>query len=164
MSWELSKYFSKLSFNDQPLLAKGETKTGHVPITTQFELFKHCDQPVVRGPIVVPPTWNKSEHHKEIENVWQTAASDLAEAENIFVIGYSLPPTDHFFRYLFALGTASDIRIRKFVVFDPHVKLGVGERFKSILGPLALKRYQEEAVKFVHASHGQVLKDWASQK
>jgi hypothetical protein len=37
--------------------------------------------------------------------VWRTAAQHLSEAEHIFIIGYSLPETDQFFRYLYGLGT-----------------------------------------------------------
>ena len=53
------------------------------------------------------------------ENMWAHAATQLAEAENIIVIGYSLPKTDQFFPILYALGTVSKSILKRFSVFDP---------------------------------------------
>ena len=55
--------------------------------------------------MIVPPTWNKTEYHSNLSHVWHEAAVELGSARNIYVFGYSLPETDSFFRYLFALGT-----------------------------------------------------------
>lgn len=85
------------------------------------------------GPVLVPPTWSKGEHHAKIARVWQKAAKALSEAEAIYVIGYSLPETDMFFRFLFALATHSESSIRRFWVFDPSES--VKDRFLSMLGP-----------------------------
>ena len=64
----------------------------------------------------------------------------MASAENIFVSGYSLPESDHFFRYLYALGTVGDLRLKKLWVFDPNGE--VGGRFHSLLGQAALPRFE----------------------
>jgi len=81
------------------------------------ELDEHrcpsCDKPLKEPPVLVPPTWNKTKYNGALSNVWKKAAQELATAENIFVIGYSLPETDSFFRYLFALGTESDLSPEK---------------------------------------------------
>ena len=87
----------------------------------------------LNGPAVVPPTWNKADHHDKLKIVWRKAARALAEAEAIYVIGYSLPETDMFFRYLFALATHSESSIRRFWVFDPTNS--IKNRFLSLLGP-----------------------------
>jgi hypothetical protein len=83
-------------------------------------------------PVIVPPTWNKSEYHGTLTNVWTEAAKNLSTARNIYVFGYSLPETDSFFRYLYSLGTISDARIRRFWVFDPYPE-GVSKRFAGLL-------------------------------
>ena len=70
-------------------------------------------------PVIVPPSWNKNSYHGQLSNVWAKASQELASAENIVVIGYSLPETDSFFRYLFALGTESPTTIRKFTAGSP---------------------------------------------
>ena len=102
-------------------------------------------------PFIIPPTWNKTMYHKSISSVWQKAASCLNEARNIFVLGYSLPESDSFFRYLYALGTQGPSRIRRFWVFNPD-KLGTKERFKKLLGTQTIERFQYLQMKFSEAA------------
>ncbi len=61
-------------------------------------------------------------------------AKELAEAQNIFVVGYSLPETDSFFRYLYALGTEGSTRMERFWVFDPDPSGSVESRFREMVG------------------------------
>ncbi len=92
-----------------------------------------------RDPVIVPPTWNKADSHRTVEKVWSAAAGELAEAENIFVVGYSLPETDSFFRHLYALGTVGSTMLRRLWVFNPDAH--VMERFRELLGPAAEERF-----------------------
>lgn len=93
-------------------------------------------------PFLVPPTWNKTQHYGDIAKIWQKAAEVLSKAENIFVTGYSLPPSDAFFRYLYALGTVGPGLLRRFWIFDTAAKGGpVDERFKALLGRSVLPRH-----------------------
>jgi hypothetical protein len=91
-------------------------------------------------PVLVPPTWNKADSHRSLEAVWSQAAYELSEAENIFVMGYSMPETDSFFRHLFALGTVGTVMLRRFWVFNPDA--AVEERFRGLLGPGAEARFE----------------------
>lgn len=105
------------------------------------EASKHC--PTHKRPmdlVLVPPTWSKAEHHRQVEQVWRSAALELKDAEHIAVCGYSLPESDHFFRYLLALGTMGDTRLKSFLVCDPN--RSVESRCKNLLGPLPEKRFQ----------------------
>ncbi len=111
--------------------------------------FVHCGSASAGTPFIAPPTWNKGPYHEQLRNVWKAAAATLAEAENIFVCGYSLPPTDQFFRYLYAMGTMGQRPLRKFCVFDPDER--VRDRFVDFLGPGASKRFEFEALKFSQA-------------
>ncbi|MFH0887969.1 MAG: hypothetical protein V1871_02025 [Planctomycetota bacterium] len=96
--------------------------------------LKHCDTNVSPDPVIIPPTWNKQQYHNEISQVWARAAKELSDAENIFVIGYSLPPSDYFFHYLYALGSINNqVRIKRFWICDPDPN--VAERFRKIIGP-----------------------------
>lgn len=90
-------------------------------------------------PFIVPPTWDKTQYHRQISRVWRRAAQELKSAENIFVSGYSLPSSDAFFKYLYALGTVGSGLIRRFWVFDPDE--AVNGRFKTLLGRSVLDRY-----------------------
>jgi hypothetical protein len=65
-----------------------------------IELAAKQGKPITGEAILVPPTLNKAETHRMLGNVWKRAARALSDAENLFVIGYSLPETDMFFHYL----------------------------------------------------------------
>ena len=118
----------------------------HLAFREPLDMFHSCEAFVRgNGAVIVPPTWNKFRGHQQIVNVWQRAAKHLQEARNILVIGYSLPPSDQFFRYLYGLGTVSDARIQRFWVFDiePRDKPnGVEFRFRELLGAVVRPRFR----------------------
>jgi NAD-dependent SIR2 family protein deacetylase len=122
----------------------------HLNMGKNLHEFQHCGGPAgATEPVVVPPTWNKTQYHQQLESVWLNAASELSNAENIFVCGYSLPETDKFFHYLYALGSIGQARLRRFWVFNPDT--GVEAHFKRILGPAALDRFRFVPSKFAVA-------------
>ena len=53
------------------------------------------------------------------------------------VIGYSMPVTDTFFKYLFALGSDSDVHLEKFMVINGPNGHDSQQRFRDLLGPMA---------------------------
>ena len=105
---------------------------------------------VTGEPLIVPPTWNKGDSHKALTQIWAQAAQALSKAENIFVIGYSLPPSDAFFRYLYALGTAGDVLLKRFWVFNP-AQQEVEQRFRALLGSGARERFKYFPMTFTQA-------------
>jgi hypothetical protein len=90
-------------------------------------------------PVIVPPTWTKGAYFKAIQPVWRAAAEELQSADNIYVFGFSLPPSDSFFKLLYGLGTVGRTRLKRFWVFDPNSQ--VKERFLSMLGQGAQARF-----------------------
>lgn len=68
--------------------------------------------------LLVPPTWDKSEYRTVMSPIWTKAAWEIRNATRICVIGYSVPETDIFFKYLLALGLAQNDRLEKFIVVD----------------------------------------------
>jgi hypothetical protein len=96
----------------------------------------HCDEACKPEPVIVPPTLAKSSHHTSLAKVWQRAGAEMAGVRNLFVIGYSLPETDFFFRYFFGLGTIG-ATLKRICVIDPSPAV-LKERFQSFLGPEAL--------------------------
>jgi len=72
--------------------------------------------------------------------VWKNAANELRDTKYIIIIGYSLPDSDSFFKYLLALGMLSKTQIRKIIVINPDksterkyrdiLAKGLEERFK----------------------------------
>lgn len=95
---------------------------------------EHEGKPLKGPPVIVPPTWNKNSYRGQLTKVWAKAASEFAEAENIFIIGYSLPETDSFFRYLYALGSESSVRLRNIVVINNDTTGDVKSRFRQLIG------------------------------
>lgn len=128
----------------------GETR---LPIGSQLaEYFsKHEKIEVDSEPVIVPPSWNKADYHHALSDIWAAAAKNLSEAEYIFVIGYSLPETDSFFRHLYALGSVGKTILRKIIVFNPDESGGVDARFRALLGPGAISRYEYRPVNFEKA-------------
>lgn len=103
---------------------------------------EHCGTPLHTDPILVPPTWNKTEYHGQLGEVWAQAGKELSEAENIIVIGYSHPISDQFFKYLYALGSIGDATIRRFWVFDPAEGDQVKAKYKALMGTGLDNRFQ----------------------
>lgn len=100
----------------------------------------HCSGGTLsHDPFVAPPTWNKTQYHTQLESVWRAAAKELSDAENIIICGYSLPDTDQFFRYLYALGSVGGSGLKKFWVINPDPK--TKQKFEALCGPLALSRF-----------------------
>jgi hypothetical protein len=95
---------------------------------------------------IVPPSWNKTQYWKQLSNVWSAAAQELAAAQEITLIGYSLPETDSFFRDLMALGLEGPTRVRSFTVVNPDPDVAV--RFERLLGPEVRRRFHAKVQTF----------------
>jgi hypothetical protein len=100
----------------------------------------HCGGSLPEEPFIAPPTWDKTQHHHQLGSVWRAAAHELSEAENIIICGYSLPDTDQFFRYLYALGSIGGAGLKTFWVVNPDP--AVEQKFRGLCGPLALSRFK----------------------
>jgi hypothetical protein len=145
-AWNLSEYFRAYHWNRT--LERGQ-KT---KLMISAQLSEYCesrkDKDLAADSVIVPPTSSKVQHYRQIRNVWSSASKALADAENIFVAGYSLPATDTFFRYLFALGSISSTRLKRFWVYDPDKSGSVKDRFQSLLGPTTMRRFRFESLTF----------------
>lgn len=109
---------------------------------TNLHKIKHKNEPLSGPPVIVPPTWNKNSYHGQLTNVWSKAAYEIAEAQNIFIIGYSLPETDSFFKYLYSLGSESSTRLRNFIVINVDNSGLTEERFRNLIGRGIENRFQ----------------------
>jgi len=72
----------------------------------------------VQNKRIIAPTWNKflnpeSESDKAIINNWELAYQVLKEATQIRIIGYSLPLTDTYVRYLFKSAVIDTFNLKK---------------------------------------------------
>lgn len=69
-----------------------------------------------------------------IARVWRAAAEELEQAHQIMIAGYSLPESDGFFRYLFALGVDSATLLRRIVIINPDDSKAYRNRVRRLLG------------------------------
>lgn len=141
----LQDYFSKYSH-------KGY-KAGdscNIPIGSELQDYytKFTNEKINQEPVIVPPTWNKTDYHHLLANIWGLAAKELEEAEYIFIIGYSLPETDAFFRLLYGLGTVGATPLKKIAAFNPDSTGTIEQRFRDMLGPGALARFDFRELTF----------------
>lgn len=149
--WDFDDFFKKFRFLNLSL------NLSHSPAVVCLDLasklsdsgLTHCGQSVSHDPVIVPPTWNKTEHHQGLSKVWQRAALELSDAENIFVSGYSLTETDSFFRYLYALGSVGKTLIKRFWVFDPDES--VRSKFMNLIGSGVERGFHFEKCTFSEA-------------
>lgn len=123
-------------YEKSPFRVQGQTTT--IPISTLVRKYFADDGLLVDDlPVIVPPTWNKADHYAMLTNVWASAARHLSEARYVFVIGYSLPETDSFFKHLYALGSVGKNPLLMFRVYDIEERNGpVHKRFRKLLGPV----------------------------
>ena len=142
----LQEYFSKYSYQG----FGEERSTCHIPIGSQLQEFysQHTDVEVKPEPVIVPPTWNKADYHHLLSTIWGQAAKELEEAEYIYIIGYSLPETDAFFRLLYGLGTVGNTPLKKVSVYNPDSSGEIEQRFREMLGPGALARFEFRSLYF----------------
>lgn len=89
-----------------------------------------CRKPGLRL-LLVPPSWDKSEYSGTMRPVWQEAVNALKTANRICVIGYSMPETDTFFKYLLTLGLAENHQLYRFILVDKSPQQFVGDLTES---------------------------------
>jgi len=67
-----------------------------------------------------------------LANVWWHAAKELSTAEIIIIVGYSLPESDLFFKYLLSLGGIDLMGLTDFIVIDKNPD--VIKKYYDLLG------------------------------
>jgi NAD-dependent SIR2 family protein deacetylase len=72
--------------------------------------------------LIVPPTWNKEEYRPLLNSVWKSAANEIAAAQRLVIIGYSMPETDKFFQYLLALSLQNNRVLDQVVVVNSNTQ------------------------------------------
>jgi len=117
-----------------------------------------CRQPGFQ-PLLIPPSWDKSEYREIMRPIWAKAVKELKLASRICVIGYSMPEADSFFKYLLALALSENHNLYKFIVVDRNPKIAT--RYEELLDPLFRERRLSTFVDDVgfssFLSHGESL-------
>ncbi len=96
-----------------------------------------CHAPTLQ-PLLIPPSWDKSEYADIMRPVWSEAVEALEQASRICVIGYSMRETDSFFRYLIALALSQNHNLYRLIVVDTNRNILV--KYEKLLEPIYRKR------------------------
>ena len=147
ISLEVGDYLAK---SNASLIAHSRTGPIYINLATNYitKGVKHCGDNECVFPIIVPPTWNKAQHHELLSKIWNRAALEFSNAEHIFVIGYALNDSDRFYHLLHALGTVGPTRIKRYWVFNPDSTDDVKNRFKDLMGLDIINKYKYYPVRF----------------
>lgn len=125
-------------------------------------------------PLLIPPSWDKSGYAQIISPVWKRAVDELKSATRICIIGYSIPETDAFFKYLITLALAGNHQLYKLIVVDYRTPIfnhprslqvqGYAEdrvrpRYVSLLDPL----FQERRFRYFDNGFAEFLRGCTSR-
>lgn len=98
-----------------------------------------CHEPMMN--ILIPPVLNKRIYSfPAIRRIWNTAAKELALAEEVVLWGYSLPPTDFYSKWL--LRQARTGNLKRLTIINPAVVNNPrpGDSTKVTLGRAYVRR------------------------
>ncbi len=105
---------------------KKESRLGTVPLAKLHGSVDDCD--------IVPPTWSKGAT-PEYAVPWNLALEALSQAQEIRIVGYSLPEGDSYVRYLLKAAAIRNPDLRKVhvVCLDPNDQGGVEARYRGFV-------------------------------
>lgn len=105
---------------------------------------------------IIPPTWSKIFNHEEkISNDWKIALKTISEAQHIRFIGYSLPETDSYIKYLFKSAMIESYHLKTVDVICIDKDGEVKRRYEDFIPRNKLKFYNgsfEEILKYFYAN------------
>jgi NAD-dependent SIR2 family protein deacetylase len=99
-------------------------------------LCPECDN--LRQPLLVPPSWDKTEYSDTMSPVWKLAVEKLKCATRICVVGYSIPESDAFFRHMITLALADNQQLERLIVVDKDTNIET--KWEKLLDPVFCKR------------------------
>jgi hypothetical protein len=97
-------------------------------------------------PLLTPPTWRKV-FSAPLSSVWDAAVVALKTATRVVILGYSVPETDHHFKYLLAAGLQENVSLRKvFFVNNGLEAKPEGDELKLRLSGLLREEHFKQGV------------------
>lgn len=85
-------------------------------------------------PYIIPPVLDKNAfyNHNAIKSIWQQAETLLSEAKEIYIVGFSFPPTDVSVRFLFQ--SALRQSRAKIYVINAETEKQMRKRYEPVFG------------------------------
>jgi len=82
---------------------------------------------------IIAPTWNKGIQSKEIKSIWSLAYKVISEANYIRIIGYSLPTTDSYVKFLLKSAVIKSNNLKRIDVICLDEDNTVVERYNEFI-------------------------------
>jgi len=103
---------------------------------------------------LVPPIWSKSLVQPGIRKAWKWAYECLKAANEIRILGYSLPPTDNYVRYLLRAAAAANPNLQRIDVLckDSPTK-AVEENYRTFVRLPNFRFAPESTVRYLMGIH-----------
>ena len=105
-----SKYMSLLKphgsvdwYDSQNVRLKKDRVFSLIPGIGRIKVFEYFSFPHVQEqlvPVIVPPVIHKTFEYREFDRIWRDSWKALRRADEIYVIGFSLPPEDLHIRFV----------------------------------------------------------------
>ena len=113
------KFVQEQQMTEHPIrFNRGEPPTG-VAVEDERPRLLKLHGSIDTG-VIIPPTWSKAVDQSILQQ-WSVANSLLAEANHIRVLGYSLPESDAYVKYLFKASVVESPHLKSFdvICLDP---------------------------------------------
>jgi hypothetical protein len=126
--WGPYEPFSYCYYPPNLPLKRDDVPIGHTPVRILFapDLPEHAnssigEQTVYSMPLIVPPIRNKQylRYGKVFSSLWNKSKDVLSNVEEIYIIGYSFPTTDHVTKAMFFDSVTSNQNLKKIVIWNP---------------------------------------------
>jgi hypothetical protein len=125
-------------------------------------------------PLLIPPSWDKSGYAEIIAPVWKRAVEELKTATRICIVGYSIPETDAFFKYLITMALAGNHQLYNLIVvdyraptFNHPLALDVQGYAKDVVRPRYIKLldrvFRERRFLYFDIGFADFLREYASR-
>jgi NAD-dependent SIR2 family protein deacetylase len=118
------------------VLVLGEKVTAS-PVEFRPKSCPACRTPTFQ-PMLIPPSWDKSEYRDIMRPIWAKAVEELKLASRICIIGYSMPRADSFFKYLITLALAENHNLYRLILVDKNPRIAA--RYNGLLEPIFRER------------------------
>jgi hypothetical protein len=121
-----AKYLSSVSLGTELKFIRSRDKR-HQGLPCLVKLHGSVDNQVI-----IPPTWNKT-ITPQIDKEWETAYRLLSSANHIRIVGYSLPDSDAYVRYLLKAGILKSENLKRIDVLCKDEDESVRRRYDSFI-------------------------------
>lgn len=114
-------------------------------------------------PLIVPPAIIKSDRLEPLAEEWKGTSEAIEQADALWFIGYSFPPTDAFMRHFLSGAIHANTRLRQVVILDPKA-WEIAARAKKLFGSPELRGLVEPIPlvweKMVPYFHQLIQREW----